>query len=93
MSSHCTRSGVYGSVQDQGNALIAKDHCSRVSKLCDGSPSYNLHLLDGSSCHFLPQSGACLVDELDKVTGVVENDPARFSVDAAEIERWRKWSS
>lgn len=33
------------------------------------------------------------VDELDKVTGVVENDPARFSVDAAEIERWRKWSS
>ncbi|XP_073393723.1 uncharacterized protein [Physcomitrium patens] len=61
MSSHCTRSGVYGSVQDQGNALIAKDHCSRVSKLCDGSPSYNLHLLDGSSCHFLPQSGACLV--------------------------------
>ncbi|KAG0632046.1 hypothetical protein M758_1G300700 [Ceratodon purpureus] len=33
------------------------------------------------------------VDELDKATGVAERDPARFSVDAAEIERRKRWTS
>jgi len=33
------------------------------------------------------------VDELDKATGVAEKDPARFSVDAAEIDRRKRWTS
>lgn len=33
------------------------------------------------------------VDELDRATGVAERDPARFSVDAAEIERRKKWTA
>lgn len=33
------------------------------------------------------------VDELDKATGVAEKDPARFSVDAAEIDQRKKWTS
>lgn len=33
------------------------------------------------------------VDELDKATGVAEKDPARFSVDAAEIDERKKWTS
>ena len=30
---------------------------------------------------------------MDKATGVAERDPARFSVDAAEIERRKRWTS
>lgn len=30
---------------------------------------------------------------MDKATGVAEKDPARFSVDAAEIDRRKKWTS
>lgn len=33
------------------------------------------------------------VDELDRATGVAERDPARFSVDVAEIERRKKWTA
>ncbi|CAK9868472.1 unnamed protein product [Sphagnum jensenii] len=31
------------------------------------------------------------VEELDRATGVAERDPARFSIDLAEIERRKKW--
>lgn len=37
--------------------------------------------------------GGVKVDELDKATGVAEKDPARFSVDAAEIDKRKKWTS
>ncbi|KAL2634372.1 hypothetical protein R1flu_005851 [Riccia fluitans] len=33
------------------------------------------------------------VDELDRAIAVAERDPARFSIDAAEIERRKKWTS
>lgn len=32
------------------------------------------------------------MNELDRAIGVAERDPARFSVDSAEIERRRKWT-
>uniref|UniRef100_A0A7I4BBV5 t-SNARE coiled-coil homology domain-containing protein n=1 Tax=Physcomitrium patens TaxID=3218 RepID=A0A7I4BBV5_PHYPA len=33
------------------------------------------------------------VNELDRAIGVAERDPARFSVDSAEIERRKKWTA
>ncbi|CAM6127636.1 unnamed protein product [Calypogeia fissa] len=33
------------------------------------------------------------VDELDRAIAVAERDPARFSIDVAEIERRKKWTS
>lgn len=33
------------------------------------------------------------MNELDRAIGVAERDPARFSVDSAEIERRKKWTA
>ncbi|CAK9864466.1 unnamed protein product [Sphagnum jensenii] len=33
------------------------------------------------------------VEELDRATGVTERDPARFSIDSAEIERRKQWTA
>lgn len=33
------------------------------------------------------------MDELDRAIAVAERDPARFSIDVAEIERRKKWTS
>ncbi|KAH8941821.1 hypothetical protein BDL97_14G064800 [Sphagnum fallax] len=36
---------------------------------------------------------AIQVEELDRATGVTERDPARFSIDSAEIERRKQWTA
>ncbi|CAM6034877.1 unnamed protein product [Sphagnum compactum] len=33
------------------------------------------------------------VEELDRATGVTERDPARFSIDSAEIDRRKQWTA
>jgi SYP6 family syntaxin len=42
-----------------------------------------------SSCEIIEWQ----VEELDRATGVIERDPARFSIDSAEIERRKQWTA
>jgi hypothetical protein len=46
-------------------------------------------LKDGEGRHMV----AIQVEELDRATGVTERDPARFSIDSAEIERRKQWTA